>query len=352
MTTGRSPRLLAVRLDNLGDVLVTGPAVRAMAHAGAVTMLCGPHGEAAARLLPGVHDVVAFDCPWITAPPPADWDEAAIDQLVKQLDSLAFDEAVIFTSWHQSPLPTALVLRQAGIRRIAAISEDYPGGLLDIRHRVPDDIPEPERALSLVRAAGFELPPGDDGRLAVRYPLPPLPDSLRAGQHDVVVHPGASVPARAASPHRNAAYVRALAAAGYRVVVTGGPGERDRGAAVAGEIALDLSGALTVAELAAVLEAADAVVVGNTGPAHLAAAVGTPVVSLYAPVIPSTRWAPYRVPHVLLGDQHAPCRDSRASVCPVPGHPCLDGIPAEAVVAAVHRLTADSKGPELVEVGG
>jgi ADP-heptose:LPS heptosyltransferase len=88
-----------------------------------------------------------------------------------------------------------------------------------------------------------------------------------------------------------------------------------------------------------VLAGADAVVVGNTGPAHLAAAVGTPVVSLFAPVIPAVRWRPWQVPHVLLGDQQAPCAGSRARICPVEGHPCLDGIPLEAIVAAVEELT-------------
>ncbi|HET6288841.1 MAG TPA: glycosyltransferase family 9 protein, partial [Amycolatopsis sp.] len=76
--------------------------------------------------------------------------------------------------------------------------------------------------------------------------------------------------------------------------------------------------------------------------AHLAAAVGTPVVSLFAPVVPSSRWAPYGVPSALLGDQHAACKDSRARVCPVPGHPCLDGIAPEAVVDAVARLSSGS----------
>ncbi len=56
------------------------------------------------------------------------------------------------------------------------------------------------------------------------------------------------------------------------------------------------------------LRGAEAVVVGNTGPAHLAAAVGTPVVSLFAPVVPAARWHPWGVPHVLLGDQEAACR--------------------------------------------
>ncbi len=78
--------------------------------------------------------------------------------------------------------------------------------------------------------------------------------------------------------------------------------------------------------------------VANTGPAHLAAAVGTPVVSLFAPTVPARRWAPYGVPHVLLGDQHAPCRGTRARTCPVPGHPCLTGVTAAVVSAAVAEL--------------
>ena len=65
-----------------------------------------------------------------------------------------------------------------------------------------------------------------------------------------------------------------------------------------------------MAGLAAVIAGADCLVVGNTGPAHLAAAVGTPVVSLFAPVVPAARWAPYGVPTVLLGDQSAPCRNT------------------------------------------
>jgi heptosyltransferase III len=88
-----------------------------------------------------------------------------------------------------------------------------------------------------------------------------------------------------------------------------------------------------------VLAGAEAVVVGNTGPAHLAAAVGTPVVSLFAPVVPAVRWRPWKVPHLLLGDQAAACAGSRARICPVPGHPCLDGgVQVDEVVAAVDRL--------------
>jgi hypothetical protein len=72
--------------------------------------------------------------------------------------------------------------------------------------------------------------------------------------------------------------------------------------------------------------------------------VGTPVVSLHAPVVPAARWAPYGVPVVLLGDQEAPCRDSRARVCPVPGHPCLTSVTSDQVVVGVERLITEAAG--------
>ncbi|OLT00391.1 hypothetical protein BJF90_35560 [Pseudonocardia sp. CNS-004] len=109
--------------------------------------------------------------------------------------------------------------------------------------------------------------------------------------------------------------------------------------------ALDLGGRTDLARLSGVLAGASALVAGNTGAAHLAAAVGTPVVSLFAPVVPPVRWRPHRVPHVLLGDQDAPCRGSRARECPVPGHPCLSRVAPEEVVAALNRLVAAASAP-------
>jgi ADP-heptose:LPS heptosyltransferase len=326
--------VLVARLDNAGDVLLQGPLVRAVASgADSVVFLAGPAGAEAAALLPGVDEVWTWACPWILGdPPPADAADLAV--LTERIRVLAPAEAVVSTSFHQSPLPLALVLRAAGVPRISAISVDYPGSLLDVRHSVDDDLPEPERALSLARAAGFELPEGDDGRLRVRRPLPAT--GREPGY--VVLHPGASVPARAWPARHCAEAVEVLADAGHRVLVTGGPGERELTAAVAGARGEDLGGGTSLAEMAALLDGAAAVVVGNTGPAHLAAAVGTPVVSLFSPVVPAARWAPYGVPTVLLGDQHAPCRDTRARVCPVPGHPCLTSVSPADVVAAVEEL--------------
>ena len=331
--------VLVARLDNAGDVLLAGPAVRAVAaHVDKVVMLTGPHGTAAAELLPGVDAIIEWCAPWID-PDPAPVTAAHVAALHDAVRAQAPGAAVLLTSFHQSALPLALLLRLAGVDWIGAISEDYPGSLLDLRHHVDGDPPEAQRGLGLVHAAGYPLPSGDDGRLAVRRPLPDVgPLTGRPGY--VVVHPGASVPAREWPPRHCTRAVRALVAAGHRVVVTGSIREQHLTALVAGDVGIDLGGCTDLRTLAAVLDGACAVVAGNTGPAHLAAAVGTPVVSLFAPVVPAARWAPYGVPTVLLGDQHAPCRDTRARHCPVPGHPCLSGVDPADVVAAVSSLVA------------
>lgn len=321
------------RLDSDGDVLLAGPAVRAAAASGEVVLLCGPSGAGAARLLPGVSRIVEWECPWIANPAP-EVRAIDIDAVVALVRGIRADVALVLTSFHQSPLPLALLLRLGGVPKIVARSVDYPGSLLDVRLRDDPDVPEAVRALQVAQAAGFSLPPGDDGALAV---VEPPKTSL---DHPyVVVHPGATAPARTWSPDRWAKAVVALTAAGHRVVVTGGPAEAGLTGHVAGACGIDLGGRTSLAELAGVLAGADAVVVGNTGPAHLAVAVGTPVVSLFAPVVPAVRWSPHGR-HVLLGDQHAPCRDSRARECPVPGHPCLDLVEPTEVVAAVAEVTA------------
>jgi ADP-heptose:LPS heptosyltransferase len=324
-------RALVTRLDSFGDVLLAGPAIRAVAaRADHVTLLCGPLGAPAAHLLPGVDEVLVWEAPWAGfEPPPVR--RRDVEELIAAVRA---DTALVLTSFHQSPLPTALLLRLAGVTRIAADSEDYPGSLLDVRHHRAPHAHEVDAALDLAEAAGFPRPA--DTRLRI---LPPPDTSALTGAGPyVVVHPGASVPARAWSPARCAQAVRALADAGHRVVVTGGPGERTLTRRVAGADGVDLGGRTGAPELAGVLARADAVVTGNTGPAHLAAAVGTPVVSLFAPVVPAERWRPYGVPCVLLGDQHAPCADSRARQCPVPGHPCLESVTAHDVRLAVEKV--------------
>jgi ADP-heptose:LPS heptosyltransferase len=333
------PHVLVARLDSLGDVLLAGPAIRAVAAgAGRVTLLCGPRGRAAAELLPGVDEIVTFRAPWID-PEPEPVDAAGVDAFVERLRALALDQAVVLTSFHQTALPLALLLRLAGVPTIAAISEDYPGSLLDARHRVPDDIHEVERNLSVVGTLGYRLPPGDGGELRIRRAAPGA-TAASTGGHEryVVVHPGASVQARAWSPDRHRELVTALSRT-RRVVVTGGQGEEELCAFVAGGARrTSIATRLSLPELADVLAGADVVVVGNTGPAHLAAAVGTPVVSLFAPTVSPASWRPWGVPHVLLGDLDISCAGCRARTCPFPDHPCLDAVAIDEVVAAVDAL--------------
>ena len=333
-------RVLVARLDSLGDVLLAGPAVRAIA-AGAddVLMLCGPQGAPAARLLPGVDEVAEWECPWITkpAPPVSAENTDALLAIVRGFDP---DAAVILTSFHQSPLPLALLLRQAGVPHITGASVDFAGSLLDVRLKPGEDLaedqPEPLRALAIAEAAGFALPPDDDGALRV-HPAPDVAALTGTGPY-VVLHPGASAPSREWPAAQARSAVELLSATGSRVLVTGAPAERELTAFVAGDRGINLGGAADVAQLAGILAGASVVVTGNTGPAHLAAAVGTPVVSLFSPVVPAVRWAPYGVPVVLLGDQQAACRDSRATVCPVEGHPCLSEVLPFDVAAAVEQL--------------
>ena len=339
-------RALVARMDSAGDVLLAGPAVRAVAASGAeVWMLAGPSGADAAGLLPGVAGVLVAAVPWVGDHTP--FAEETLRKLIAEVRELAPDEAVILTSFHQSPLPLAYTLRLAGVRQITGASTDAAGSLLD-RRLIPgedfdEDQPEPLRDLRIASAAGYQPADEDDLLLEVK-PRPDVSRHLGDLEHFVAVHPGAAVPARAWPAGHHAELVRMLAERGHRVVVTGGPAERELTKRVAGEHGLDLGGRLSFAELAGVLERAAVTVAGNTGPAHLSAAVGTPVVSLFSPVVPSIRWRPYGVPIVLLGDQHAACRLSRARECPVPGHPCLASVSPLNVVAAVEQLLPLSTG--------
>lgn len=351
MPERRSRRVLAVRLDSEGDVLLSGPAIRHIAaRAGGVDLLVSPSGAAAAALLPGVHHVITVDVPWTGIPAPAGRPED-LDRLLSVVRRGRYDECIIFTSYHQSPLPMALIARWAGIPRVVGTSDDYAGSLLDLRHRRVSHGDDPgtggghevEAMCALAEAAGYPRPAGDDDRLLV---LPqPAPHGVGSGH--IVVHPSAAAPARALGEGPAAEFAAALAEDGWRVVVTGGPGDEELGHLVTPPGGTDLTGRTTLSELSGVLASAAAVVVGNTGPAHLAAAVGTPVVSVFTPVVPAERWHPWRVPHIILGDQDAPCRGTRSRECPVAGHPCTSWVAGRHVVDAVRSLVGAPSGSRI-----
>lgn len=332
-------RRLVARLDNLGDVLLAGPAVRAVAASGPpVTFLAGPAGAGAAQLLPGVDEVLVFDAPWVSFSA-TEVDRGALATLVEEVAARGIDEAVVLTSFHQSPLPLALLLRQAGVGWIGATCVDHPGTLLDLRHPYLEGLHEVEQSLDLCRAAGHLLSPDDGRRLEVR--LPPMTIELPPAPY-VAVHPGASVPARSLPRESAKQVVEAIAQRGFHVVITGSADEAGSIAATvptgSGDSVSTVAGTLELAQFAHLLAGASAVVCGNTGPAHLAAAVGTPVIEAFAPVVPAHRWRPWGVPHVLLGDLGIECAGCRSRVCPVAGRPCLAPFTAAAVLDALDTL--------------
>jgi ADP-heptose:LPS heptosyltransferase len=336
--------VLVARSDHCGDVLLAGPAVRSAAASGSpVHLLCGPRGRAAADMLPGVASVIERPVPWIERDPMCvrARDAAA---LVSQVRNLGVSHAAVLVSSHQSPLPLALLLRWAGVSQIAAVSHDHAGSLLDIRISGDPDVHEVQRGLLVTEALGF--PPIADDRLAVNLGDRGLDDDARGlvprSRSFVVVHPGASAAARTLAPAQWRDIVAALAARGRRVLVTGDREEMRLTAFVSGDHphVSDIGGRLTLRELGALLARAEAVITGNTGPMHLAAAVGTPVVAAFPPTVPLRRWRPWRIPHVILGDQSVACAGCRSRTCPLDEQVCVSPIDGEAVVRALGELAS------------
>ncbi|HZA96980.1 MAG TPA: glycosyl transferase, partial [Burkholderiaceae bacterium] len=112
----RARRVIAVRLDNLGDVLMTTPALAAIKETlprSHLTLLASPSGSALAPYLPFINDVIAVRAPWVKhAFPPTD---SEVHRTAAVITEGQFDAAVIFTTYTQSALPAALLLMLAGI---------------------------------------------------------------------------------------------------------------------------------------------------------------------------------------------------------------------------------------------
>lgn len=103
------------------------------------------------------------------------------------------------------------------------------------------------------------------------------------------------------------------------------------------EGAFSLAGNLEIAELSALISIAPLLITNNTGPMHIAAALGIPLVVLYA--LTNPQYTPWSVPHRIL-NQDVPCRFCYKSICPMEHHNCLRLAAPEAVVEASLDLLA------------
>lgn len=346
-------RVLAIRLDNLGDVLMTTPALDAIRQSSpgiSLTLLGSPAGAGALDHLPPLDDAIAYEAPWmksggITAPDAVARDHALIARLAQR----RFDAAIVFTVCTQSALPAALMCRLAGIPLRLAHSRENPYDLLTdwvpdrdaidtgMRHEV-------QRQLDLVASVGFR--PAAE-RLQFRYAaadVVSLRTRLRqAGGCDrqpyLLVHPGATAASRRWPAERFGIAADAIAQrSGCRVVFCGGPGEQalvDEARARMHTRSVSLAGALSLGELAALIAGAQVLLCNNSGPAHLAAALGTPVVVLYA--LTNPQHTPWRA-RARVMNHDVPCRHCLKSICPEGHHDCLQRVGADAVADAALGL--------------
>jgi lipopolysaccharide heptosyltransferase II len=347
--------VLCVRLDAVGDVLMTTAALRALKESRTgrrLTLLTSPAAAALAPLVPEVDDLIVYDAPWMKATAPRR-DSRPEFAMIERLRRGRFDAAVIFTVYSQNPLPAAMLCMLAGVPRRLAHCRENPYQLLT------DWVPEPEparlvrhevrRQLDLVAAVGCRTA---DERLSLRVPpeaAAQVKGRLRLSAAAkpqaalptrwVLIHPGASAPSRRYPPVRFAETADLLAGVhGLPVVFSGAPPERELVEGIRAAMrspSISLAGELDLAGLAALIELAPMLVTNNTGPAHIAAAVGTPVVDLYA--LTNPQHAPWGVPHRLLFHD-VPCRYCYKSICPEGHHDCLARVPPEAVAHAALEL--------------
>lgn len=355
-------RILCFRPDNLGDVLMTSPALAALKQQYPnrhLTLLASRSGAAAARHIPAIDEVIEFDVPW--ALNEADADPARTLTLVERLRAGQFDAAVIFTVYSQNPLPAAMVCHLAGIPRRLGFCRENPYALLN--DWVPECEPErtlrheAARQLALVAAVGAQLDECDEAR-RLCFAVPASARASLAARHALgtgrylVLHPGATAASRRYPAERFAQVAAVLAhRTGMPCCLSGSSGEAALTAGIAqaagaalrdlgGDPALirDLAGQLSLGELGALIEGAAVLVTNNSGPLHMASALGTPVVALYA--LTNPQHGPWLTPHRLLAHD-VPCRWCYRSVCPEGHHRCLRGVSGAEVVDAALALLAE-----------
>ncbi|MCT2583490.1 glycosyltransferase family 9 protein [Actinophytocola gossypii] len=334
-------RILVVRADNLGDVVLATPALRALRRAAphaVIDLLASPVGATVAPMIPAVREVITVSASWQQAGGAAGSAHAAAAKeswLVERIRGRRYDAMLVFTSHGQSPWPAAHVGMLAGICLRAVHSTEFGGAVAT--HWVtppPEGTHQADRCLHLLGALGVP-PAGPDLELSI-------PHTDRApGRAFALLAPGGSCPSKRYPADRYADVARHVAESGLAVLVTGSPKE----AALVDEVVTGAAhpdvaplGDVTVPELAGVVAAADVVLCNNSGCLHLADAAGTPVVATYAGTERLTDMPPRNTTAELLS-RPVPCAPCRQFRCPY-HQECLDLDPAD-VAAAALRLTTE-----------
>jgi ADP-heptose:LPS heptosyltransferase len=294
-------------------MLLTTPAFHAVKTAlptASLTLLASPAGAQVGTLDPDIERVLLYEAPWVDPWQELPHDSAREQQLIARIKEERFDGAIIFTSFRQSSLPAAYLCYLADIPLRVAASVDGSGSLLTTRHKHPKRLMhEVERGLDLVGALGMRT---EEKELVLRVPPEARQEAEAsltehgASTHHplVVVHPGCSMPARTYLWEQYAELINLLIEQiGACVIISGAKSERALVEQVRARVraeyrarALGMAGELAFPAFCALIERADLVITNNTGPMHIAAAVKTPVVALFALTNPPEQWGPWRVP--------------------------------------------------------
>ncbi|RIJ05147.1 glycosyltransferase family 9 protein [Achromobacter sp. K91] len=345
--------VLCVRLDNMGDVLMCSPAFRALKQSGAqrLSLLTSSSGARLARHIPEIDTVLAYDAAWIKNASRGREDDLAA---IRRLQALRPEAAVIFTAYSQSPLPAALLCHLAGVPRVLAHSRENPYRLISdwqretepdagIRHEV-------RRQLDLVASVGafsadtrMSFCVSEADRLSLRRKLHEQGVTEQEGW--ICAHAGATAPSRRYPAALMMQALVGLRGDGRRMLLLGGHEDPALAPALMNARPLlpgliDLSDQLTLGELGAVLEGAALMVCNNSGPAHIAAALGVPVVDLYA--LTNPQHTPWQTSSRVL-NQDVPCKYCYRSVCPLGHQACLAGVKPERVTEAARELLAEAR---------
>jgi len=340
------PRILLIKLSSLGDIIHALPtleALRSLYPRGRFTWLVE---DAHAPVLAG-HP--ALDEVW-PVPRPRLGNGLFLKnlrdglQIARRLRKEPFDLVIDLQGLLKSALWVALARspRKLGYDRTREFS------YLALTERlVPFDREAHAvwRYLNLARRLGA---PADPPRLRFGLPLTEDIDNLispEKGRPLVVLHPGARWPTKLWPADHWARLAEWLTREhGFQVVVTGSPGDRD----LAGEIVaqadaplLNLAGRTSLAELAALFHRARLAVTTDTGPMHLAAALGTPVAAIFGPTAP-WRTGPFGQGHEVVR-LPLPCSPCFRRRCPEPR--CLTDLPVSAAQEAVEKILVRRKNP-------